>query len=322
MTTIRVIKSLDGVSIAAHELLRASKTSTRIVFSHATGFHGRMFNKTMDILSPDFNCLAVDHRGHGLTKYAEDKNGQDSWEMFGDDLVAACSAFKDPAQGNNSIIGVGHSMGASAFLIAALKDPSLFRALVLYEPIIFPPHLVQPYSVDMKDTPLAVQARRRRNSFSSFTAAFENFTSKPPFKSFDRDVVLDFVRYGMVTPALKGLKVSAYVNDASIGASTSQIDSSTDEDIVLRCSPEFEAFVYNSVSAYYLYDKILSITDIPVLIVSGESVANEPSSWADDITSRIPGAQLQRWQDAGHFGPFERPDRFAEVLRTVATGNC
>ena len=165
------------------------------------------------------------------------------------------------------VAGVGHSMGASALLIAALKDPTRFSALVLYEPIIFPPHLVQKYTIDMKDSPLAVLARKRRNSFSSFKAAHDNFKSKLPFSTFDSEVVLDYVKYGLV--GIKDKDIDAAALAEEVNAKKTFIDETTVGELCMRCRPEFEAFVYNSVSAYYMYEKILSLADIPVIIVSG-----------------------------------------------------
>jgi alpha-beta hydrolase superfamily lysophospholipase len=114
MTSLRRIRSLDGVSIAVHELSKAPPTAKRVLFSHATGFHGSMFNKTMQTLSPHFNCMSIDHRGHGLTRYdpvmdnnGKDGNTNDNWEMFGSDLLAVSADFtKDSDQGDNSVIGI------------------------------------------------------------------------------------------------------------------------------------------------------------------------------------------------------------------------
>lgn len=49
----------------------------------------------------------------------------------------------------------------------------------------------------------------------------------------------------------------------------------------------------------------------------GAKMPHQPSSWADDIAHRIPSATLVRWDDAGHFGPFEHPKRFADVIRSM-----
>ena len=74
------------------------------MFSHATGFHGRMFNQTMQHLVPDFHCMSIDHRGHGLTRYEEDKQGHDSWEMFGDDMLTITDdTYNDSGGGDGRV---------------------------------------------------------------------------------------------------------------------------------------------------------------------------------------------------------------------------
>ena len=138
MSTLRVLRSLDGVSLAVHHLhlpaltlpstgsvpkvsslppietslptaissTKSTSTSTnkRVVFSHATGFHGRMFNQTMQHLVPDFHCMSIDHRGHGLTRYEEDKQGHDSWEMFGDDMLTITDdTYNDSGGGDGRV---------------------------------------------------------------------------------------------------------------------------------------------------------------------------------------------------------------------------
>lgn len=106
MTSLRMIKGC-GVPIAAHELIKAPLGSKRVLFSHATGFHGLMFNQTMKALSihHNFNCMSIDHRGHGLTKYVNNINGKDTWEIFGDDVSTASDDFMTD-QAENTLIGM------------------------------------------------------------------------------------------------------------------------------------------------------------------------------------------------------------------------
>lgn len=52
-------------------------------------------------------------------------------------------------------------------------------------------------------------------------------------------------------------------------------------------------------------------------VPAGASVDGQPSSWAEDICSRVPRGSLVRWDDSGHFGPLEHPERLAEVVRSL-----
>lgn len=167
-------------------------------------------------------------------------------------------------------------MGATALLIAALKNPTQFKALLLYEPIIFPPHWVQQYSPGV-DSPLAVLSRKRRNLFPSYSGALDNFASKMPFSAFESSVLRDYVSLGLVPSKDKDMDVLASLtmtdgdNDGHEERSKRnwRIDDTIDEELCLRCTPDFEAFVYNSVSDYYIYDKLASLTNIPIIVMSG-----------------------------------------------------
>ena len=160
-------------------------------------------------------------------------------------------------------------MGATALLIAALKNPNQFDALLLYEPIIFPPQLAQPFCIDRKDSPLAVLARKRRNTFPSFSAAYDNFSSKLPFSSFDPEVIRDYLSLGLVPCKDKDEDVLATAKIEVKETRGWRIDETTNEAICLRCTPDFEAFVYNSASDYYIYEKLSSLANIPIIVMSG-----------------------------------------------------
>ena len=160
-------------------------------------------------------------------------------------------------------------MGATALLIAALKDPKHFRALILYEPIIFPPHLVKPYSSDMEDSPLAILARKRRNLFTSFPDAYDNFVSKLPFSAFDPEVVRDYVNNGLVPCSDKDTDNVLHGEQERERWCMDAATSAAEVDLCLRCSPTFEAFVYNSASDYYIYDRLSSLANIPIVVMSG-----------------------------------------------------
>lgn len=153
-------------------------------------------------------------------------------------------------------------MGATALLIAALKAPQQFSALILYEPIVKPPALALPYSVDMKDSPLAVLARKRRNTFFSLSSARDNFLSKMPFSSFDPDVVQDYVNHGFVS-------CRDTATDALAESGGNRQCEGAEEKVCLRCTPEFEAFVYNTASSYDIHDRLGELPDIPITVMSG-----------------------------------------------------
>ncbi|NBS28513.1 MAG: alpha/beta fold hydrolase, partial [Actinobacteria bacterium] len=203
------LASTDGVGLSVVDYQPDSHAHT-VLFSHATGFHGRCFDPLAARLT-ELHSVTFDYRGYGDSVIEE--NWEVRWGAYGDDaLTVTCYAAQ-----HGPVIGVGHSMGGAALVMAALREPELFRALVLYEPIIFPPESRRP---DAPKSPLADGARRRRTNFASFDEALANYSAKPPLNVFHPECLEAYVRHGFrETP---------------------------DGDVTLKCRPEHEARTYES----------------------------------------------------------------------------
>src|SRR5687768_6050617 len=85
-----------------------------------------------------------------------------SWTELADDLLAGLSRHLLPP-----VIAVGHSFGAVASLLAAVRDRPRFRALAMLDPVIPPPAAMQEYRErrargEVGFRPLVEGARRRR----------------------------------------------------------------------------------------------------------------------------------------------------------------
>ena len=294
------IKVLDGVPIAAYEyvsLKSPSKFAGNIVFSHATGFHGRVFNSTISKLQDRYKCISFDHRAHGQS--GRNETVSLDWNSLGDDIM--CVAAETIPQ--EKILGVGHSMGAAALVISALKYPHLYQGLILYEPVIFPLEwrLAMKVLLQFTDAPLAKLCKRRRNSFQSIEVAIENFASKQPMRSFDRTVLEDYVKYGL-----------HQTNDGSFK---------------LCCDPEFEAEMYNTAHTHDTWSHLSELSDtMPIRILSGRKESYQISAITARMTKAINSSasggssslrkcELVEWYDTGHFGPFEHPERFANFIK-------
>ena len=90
------------------------------------------------------------------------------------------------------LLGVGHSMGGAVLVMTELARPGTFRALALYEPIVFPPGRGD----DVGSSPIVEGARRRRAEFASREAARANFAAKPPLDVLDPEVLDLYVAQG------------------------------------------------------------------------------------------------------------------------------
>lgn len=115
-----------GVEIATWDL---GGSGPPLLLSHATGFHGLVWEPLASGLGAHHHLWALDHRGHGSSGH--DPDGRyDDWDRFTDDLLAVIDALGaasllDPAD----LRGAGHSLGAAILILAAQRRPGVFRSL-------------------------------------------------------------------------------------------------------------------------------------------------------------------------------------------------
>ena len=301
---IRRLKARDGVSLAYYRYVvqeRATdavqETKPKVFFSHATGFHGRVFDTTISFLGDKYTCYSMDHRGHGRSGWNGDAPLH--WIAFADDLLEV----SHECCGEEKMVGVGHSMGAAALLMAALKKPEKFSALVLYEPIIFPPEMRMLFGL-RDESPLAVLAKKRRDAFASYDEAISNFSKKPPMNAFDTSVLRDFVMHGLA-PESAGFNCSPPDEDGHIDSKNGPVH--------LRCKRENEASVYNSSLMHTTWNDLPNVS-VPTVVLAGKFELTQPSMFAQRLARRIPGSQFTRWDNHSHFGPFEDPMGFANAI--------
>ena len=121
-----------------------------------------------------------------------------------------------------------------ALVMAALREPELFRALVLYEPIIFPPESRRP---DAPKSPLADGARRRRTNFASFDEALANYSAKPPLNVFHPECLEAYVRHGF-------RETTEFLSPPA--DAQPEEEAGRDDDEFLRQAPEFERHLARS----------------------------------------------------------------------------
>ena len=273
------VASTNGVKVELHDL---GGIGPNMLLSHANGFHGLCWTPVASHLTRRFHCYSFDHRGHGDT--ALPKDWKVAWAGYGADAQAAAKAVHE----KGGIIGVGHSMGGATLLLAALKDPSLFRGLLLYEPIVPPADMKMPAN---RPNNLADGAARRRASFKSFDDAIKNFGSKMPMSSFAPEAL------------------EAYVHGGFRKGDGGQVH--------LKCSPALEAENFRNPHIPNLWKKLTDIT-IPVWVLSGHPEPFQPSGWAEAVADRLPKGNHIEYSDLDHFGPFVDPARIARIIDTFA----
>lgn len=268
---MRVVSS-GGVELAVHDL---GGEGPALLVSHATGFHGRCYIPLAAALADRYHAVAFDYRGHGDTPHpAEDVD----WARYGDDAEAMAAALDPP------VVAFGHSMGGACLLMAAHRNPGLFRALVVFEPIVFPPSGIRP---DGTPSPLSMGARRRRASFPSYEAAIDNYSAKRPLGSFTPAALDAYVRYGF-RPG-------------------------DDGEVHLKCRPEIEAATFDTGGGHRTWDHLGEIST-PVLVISGRPEEMQPSMIARPVAEMLPNGRYLERTDLDHFGPMTHPDLVADLV--------
>ena len=276
--TSRNIASTDGVTLAVHDL---GGSGPELFYSHATGFHGRVWLPVAAHLADRYHGWAVDYRGHGDST----RPGGEivDWKGYGEDCAAVLDAL-----GLHRPFGLGHSKGGASLLMTEAARPGTFTALAVYEPVVFP---TQPQLAD--PPPLAQGARRRRAEFDSYEAAIANFTAKPPFDALDPAALDAYVRFGF----------------APTDAGT----------VRLKCEPEHEARTYEMGSRHGTWNVLGKVT-CPVLVMSGAPHEPGPAQVAAGVAEQLPNGRLHTFPQLGHFGPLQDPAAVASVVAAFFAG--
>lgn len=240
-----------------------------VYLAHATSFCGSVWRPVIESL-PDIPCVTWDFAGHGT---GPELDIPVDWSVFGRQVL------EETEPGG---IGVGHSMGACALVMAQLSDPARFEFLLLIEPIIFPgPHFRQEHR-------LSEIASKRRRSFESKPEARDNLVSKEAFAAWDPRALDAYVECGLVG----------------------------DGPVTLACAPEVEADIYRASNAHDTWEHLGEI-EVPVLILAGEGSDTTPPEFARRQAARFERAGIEIVPGAGHFLPMEKPGLVADRVRRL-----
>jgi pimeloyl-ACP methyl ester carboxylesterase len=140
-----------------------------LLFAPANGYPPGSYRAILTALAGRFRVLAVRHRPLWPGSRPEEIA---SWHDLAADQMAMAEG-----QGLRQAIGVGHSLGAVTSLVAALRRPELFRALVLIEPVFLAPSWLERLAEagrrgEKLQLPLVQTALKRRSHWPERQRAF------------------------------------------------------------------------------------------------------------------------------------------------------
>ncbi len=257
--------------------------ASTVLLLHATGFHARCWDKTIDELPDTCRVIALDLRGHGRSS----KIGPFGWFDFGEDVAEFIEALD-----LQDVVIAGHSMGGHCGLFASAQAFCRIKALVLVDPVILTPDQYpnQDQAMRVEDHPIA----RRRNRWQSPDEMFDNFTSRQPFCLWRPEVLRDYCDYGLLRVA---------------------------DGFELACPPHIEAQIYMGTGRRdlsYLFPRITQ----PVVVMRArqQTTPRRPMDFSKSPTwpglaGALPNARDRSLPELSHFIPMQRPDLVADEIQ-------
>jgi pimeloyl-ACP methyl ester carboxylesterase len=263
-------------------------------FAHANGYPPECYRPLLTGLSAHYHVLAM----HQRPLWPDAQPGSiNDWHPLTDDLFRFLrSTYSVDERNPGTIIGVGHSVGGIVTLRAALRQPKRFRALVLIDPVLFPPpmiaamRLMRAFGLSYRLHPLVRGALRRRRVFASREVLLRGYRRKSIFR---------------------------YMDDASLEAYVEGLTRARpDGQYELVYSPEWEARIYVT-GVWRDMDlwRGLPMLELPLLILRGEETDTFWASTARRVQRKLPSAQIVTLEKATHLVPLEQPGKVVEYIQ-------
>jgi pimeloyl-ACP methyl ester carboxylesterase len=260
-------------------------------FSHATGFCAGVYTPLAKRLALRLRVLGMDDRGHGRTKAPAVPERLKDWDVFVQDLESFFEYLGEP------VVAMGHSRGAVASLLLAVKRPDLIRALVLIDPTILPYSWMWWWFLARKTglskyVPIAARAAKRRDEWPDTETLLSVYKNKFPFTSW------------------KNGFLEAYVSEGTEKTGQGRIR--------LSCKPEWEARCF-SVCPHDVWRYVPRLQS-PTLVLFGKQSDTFLKSAVRRFKANAPHAVLRGFDDTGHFVPMEKPDETVQAVMDFLGG--
>jgi pimeloyl-ACP methyl ester carboxylesterase len=280
----RRIRLASGIEIA---LLDWGGDGPPALLHHANGFCAGLWGGVAERLRPHFRLIAMDARGHGESSKPDPKDTANyAWTRFGEDAGAVARQLATELR-SPSLLGVGHSFGGTALMMASSADPALFHRLVLVDPVLPSPtffaHVIANSAGNPENRDLAASARKRRQVFASRAEARDTWAGRAVFERWDPHALDLYAEYGLLPHAGGGVE--------------------------LACPGEIEATIFDQARSFDAWE-LATRVPVPSLILCAER-GNFGRAMYDQIAARMRDARIAD-VPTGHLVPMERPDLVAE----------
>lgn len=270
------------------ELLGGQASSPTLLLAPANGFPPRCYAPLLTPLARDWRLLALPPRATWPDSGPPPAE-PGSWSSLADDLLAGMAQHE-----LRGVVALGHSMGAVALLLAALREPQRFRALALLDPAILTEDRLQLLRGlrdrgQMEQMPLAQGARERQHRFASREAAFAYWRPKPLFADWSDAALWAYTR-SMTRPAREGAGLE------------------------LGWRRDWEAWYYTSVELEPWRALARLAGQMPTLLLQGAESETFPTDSLERARALLPGATAVSLPACGHLFPLSHPEETRPAL--------
>lgn len=251
--------------------------------AHANGFPPGSYRKLIELLKPRYHVFTL--RSRSLMP-GTDPREMRTWDDMADDLAHALRAH-----GLEGVIGVGHSMGGVATLLASVNDPKLFRAVVAMDPVLLTGSRLLLFQVlgllGMRSRiPPASLARRRRERWGSREEAATSYRKKALFQRFDPACVQDYITHGLTEAPGGGFR--------------------------LTIPTAWEARIFET-SPRSGWRRLRSVP-VPTLVLRGGDTDTLTPEALERVRRTIPGVRTEELPGTTHLFPLEQPEECARRI--------
>lgn len=265
--------------------LRWRSLAPPLLIVHGNTHCGGVYAPLAERLAADFDVIALDLRGHGLS----DRPATYSWCDFRADLVEMIEKLD-----LRDLLLVCHSRGGGICLLAASALPARVRGVVAYEPTTPLQMAAQPgaspQALRERARGLMQRAASRRSTFASREEMYRHFQGRGAFAGWRDEYLRAFVEHGAVEREGGGVELASPV--------------------------AVEGALYQAMVELGPWSR-LGECPVPVLAVFGElsgrlTPGQDPVAVLRPLFPRIGVRVLP---GCTHSGPMERPDLFEETIR-------
>ena len=262
--------------------------SAPLHFLHANGYPPDCYKPLFELLKTQYHVFGMTLRPLWPEAKIEDIT---DWKPLSDDLLRFLS---DREAG--PVIGVGHSVGGTVTLRAALRDPRKFCAVILLDPVLFVPpfmvmwNFIRAVGLGERLHPRITGAMKRRRSFDDLDMVFRGYRTREVFK---------------------------YMSDEGLRAYIEGITKQKpDGGYELTFLPEWESHIYLTGLRDFDLWRELPKLELPTLILRGAETDTFLNDAAMLIKQKQPKVKIETLEKSTHILPLERPQEVFNIIQS------